>query len=167
MQNGAGMVVYRDADITDIDFLVENRLEFTFGMRGLDVKPGDEKYERLRENCFRYFRKALTEQTCDIVLAFEDNICVGTGIVFYYDSVPSSFNLSGKNAYVTSMFVAPAYRRCGIGTAILKRLIHHTQEKGYDIVMLNASEMGKGLYRKFGFEDIHNGMIRKIQGECI
>lgn len=129
MQNGAGMVVYRDADITDIDFLVENRLEFTFGMRGLDVKPGDEKYERLRENCFRYFRKTLTEQTCDIVLAFEDNICVGT--------------------------------------AILKRLIHHTQEKGYDIVMLNASEMGKGLYRKFGFEDIHNGMIRKIQGECI
>jgi predicted acetyltransferase len=42
---------------------------------------------------------------------------------------------------------------------MLQQLIEISKQKGYPIIMLNASEMGKALYKKFGFKDIQNGMI--------
>ena len=41
------------------------------------------------------------------------------------------------------------------------RIIDSANDKGYSIIMLNASEMGKTLYKKLGFSEIHNGMILK------
>ena len=92
-------------------------------------------------------------------MAEDNEKIVGTGIVFYYNSVPSTFNVTGRNAYFTSMFVQEEYRRKGIATTMLKQLIDASKQKGYQIIMLNASEIGKALYRKFGFTDIQNGMI--------
>ena len=52
-----------------------------------------------------------------------------------------------------------------VGTAIVfyYQSIKITKQKGYPIIMLNASEMGKALYKKFGFSEIQNGMILNIK----
>lgn len=144
---------YRFADRKDIRLLVSKRMEF------LEVDEKNSDYEELEANCFLYFKKAMQEKECDIVLAEEDGMCVGTGIIFYYDSVPSVFNITGKNAYITSMYVQPEYRRIGIAQKILYKLIKAAYEKEYKIIMLNASEMGKPLYKKMGFVESKNGMI--------
>lgn len=44
----------------------------------------------------------------------------------------------------------PGYRGKGIGTTILKHLIQKAEERGYKIIMLNASDMGKPMYKKWG-----------------
>lgn len=80
---------------------------------------------------------------CDVILGEENGECVATGIIFYYLSVPS----------------------VGIGTTILKQLIHCASQRGYDIVMLSASELGKPIYEKMGFQEIKNSMI--YDGRCI
>lgn len=150
---------YRYADKRDIDFLVKSRLEFTYEMRNKQMETSSQEYEKLKENCERYFQCALAEDTCDVILAEEDGKCVGTGIIFYYFSVPSAFNMEGKNAYITSLYVKPEYRKQGIGNTILKRLIQSASRRGYDIVMLSASELGKPMYEKLGFREIENNMI--------
>jgi GNAT superfamily N-acetyltransferase len=95
-------------------------------------------------------------------LAENENDLIGTGIMFFYDSVPSVSNLVGKNAYITSMFVNEQYRRQKIGSNVLTKLIELSKEKSCNAVMLNATEIGKKLYLKHGFINIENDMIYKI-----
>lgn len=146
---------YRFANKNDIDLLVQLRLDF------LKIDKNYKDYDTIKDNCYSYFQDALSKALCDIILAEDDEIIVGTGIIFYYNSVPSIFNISGKNAYVTSMYVKEEFRRRGIAMNMLSHLIEVSKQKGYPIIMLNASEMGKALYNKFGFTEIQNGMILK------
>ena len=143
----------RTASIKDISILAIERLSF------IDFSEEDSCYETIYKNCYQYFEKAMAENMCDAILVEEDGECIGTGIIFYYLSVPSAFNITGKNAYITSMYVKEEFRRCGIGSAILKELIKKASQKEYEIIMLNASDMGKPLYSKMGFVESNNGMI--------
>lgn len=148
-----GTLKYRFADTNDLDLLVQLRLDF------LEMDKENKQYEVIKENCYSYFHNALSEGLSDVILAEDEEMVVGTAIIFYYQSVPSAFNMTGRNAYVTSMYVNEEYRRKGIATTMLKKLIDVSNKKGYPIIMLNASEMGKALYKKFGFTEILNGMI--------
>ena len=150
----------RKAELSDTELLAELRLEFT------EVCEGDREYEPLKESCLRYFEKAFADNTCDAMLAEDNGKIIGTGIVFYYDSVPSPFNITGKNAYITSMYVSPEYRHQGIGSQLLECVIEAARKRGYVIIMLNASEAGRGLYEKHGFSDIHNGMLLNLREQA-
>ncbi len=150
---------YRPATIDDIDLLVTLRLDF------IKVHEENEKYEELKENCYTYFKKAFANDSCDVILAEENGTCIGTGIVFYYDSVPSPFNITGKNSYITSMYVEPSYRCKGIGTELLERVIECVKRRGVKVIFLSASEMGRPLYEKRGFADGKNGMMLDLRME--
>lgn len=148
-------IIYRNATIDDIDFLVESRLDF------IDITNTDENYELLKNNLYIYFEKGLLEKQCDIVLAEVDSSVIATGIIFYYSSVPSQFNPWGRNAYITSIFVNEKYRRQGIASNILDKLIKEALRKDYHIFYLYESEMGKPLYEKYGFGEGKKGMFLK------
>lgn len=138
-------IAYRVATIDDIDFLVESRLDF------IHIFKSDSDYLLLKSNIQNYFEKGFKENQFCIILAECENSVIGTGIIFYYDAVPSLFNPWGKNAYITSMFVNENYRRCGIATSILDKLIQNSKSKGYHVFILQESDMGKPLYEKYGF----------------
>ena len=63
-------MIYKLADRTDIDLLVTKRLEF------IEVKEDNKNFSELKENCYNYFQKALQDDTCDIVLAEENGVCI-------------------------------------------------------------------------------------------
>lgn len=149
---------YRMATKEDIDLLVTLRMDF------INIQKDDDRYEEIRKNCYTYFNKAYANDSCDVVLAEENGRCIGTGIVFYYDSVPSPFNTTGKNSYLTSMYVDPDYRRNGIGTAILEQVIACAKRRGVTAMFLSASELGRPLYEKRGFTDNKNGMMLDLRG---
>ncbi len=149
-------ITYRSATIEDMDFLVESRLDF------IHISSINEDYELIRNNLYSYFENALNEKQCDIVLAEIKTSIIGTGIIFYYNSVPSIFNPWGKNAYITSMYVDKEYRRQGIASIILDKLVKTALLKEYHIFLLQESDMGKPLYKKYGFYEGKNGMILKV-----
>lgn len=150
---------YRLATKDDIDLLVTLRLDF------INIHEGDERYEELKKNCYTYFSKAYANDSCDVVLAEENGCCIGTGIVFYYDSVPSTFNTTGKNSYITSMYVEPDYRKKGVGKEILEQVIECAKKRGVTVMFLSASEMGRPLYEKRGFTDSKKGMMLDLRDE--
>ncbi len=150
-------IQYRNATINDLDFLVESRMDF------IQIYNTDTNYNFIKNNVIQYFEKGFREEQFDIILAEFNDTIIGTGIIFYYDSVPSTFNPCGKNAYITSMFVQEEYRRQKIATNILDKLIYVAKLKNYYVIFLNESEMGKPVYEKYGFKEGKRGMFFKLQ----
>ena len=147
------MIQYRTATSADLDFLVEERLRF------IKVNPDHDNYAAIRGNCRAFFQEGLSRQTCDAVIAEEEGRCIGTAIAFYYLSVPSSRNHTGKNAYITSVFVETEYRRQGIASEMVQRIVKRAQAYGCVNIMLTATDMGKPLYEKLGFIQTPGAML--------
>jgi GNAT superfamily N-acetyltransferase len=57
-----------------------------------------------------------------------------------------------------NMFTSPNYRNRGIGTALFKKIVDEAKQLGYKKITLYATEMGRPLYEKYGFKDVHNAM---------
>lgn len=150
------MVNYRLAEKSDIDSLVSLRAEF------IGLNKSNEAFEKVYENIKQYFEDKILTKECCAILVEDKNEIIGTGIVFFYESVPSLSNISGQNAYITSMYVKEEYRRMKIGSTILEKLIEISKANHVQFIMLNATEIGRKLYNQYGFKDIENGMILKV-----
>lgn len=150
------MINYRLAEKSDIDSLVRLRAEF------ICLDKSHEAFEEVYENIKGYFEYKILTKECVTILAEDENSIIGTGIAFFYESVPSLSNISGKNAYITSMYVKEEYRRMKIGSTILGKLIEISKANHAQFIMLNATEIGRKLYNQYGFKDIENGMILKV-----
>ncbi len=150
------MINYRLAEKSDVDGLVSLRAEF------IGLNKSHEAFEEVYENIKGYFEDKILTKECVTILAEDKNSIIGTGIAFFYESVPSLSNISGKNAYITSMYVKEEYRRMKIGSTILEKLIEISKTNHAQFIMLNATEIGRKLYNQYGFKDIENGMILKV-----
>ena len=57
-----------------------------------------------------------------------------------------------------NMYTHPDYRRLGIATKTLKLLVVDAKEKGIKAISLEATDMGRPLYEKFGFVKMNDEM---------
>jgi GNAT superfamily N-acetyltransferase len=76
------------------------------------------------------------------IAAEEDNKIVGFGNCIIND----------KTGWLGNILVPPEYRGKGIGNALTKHLVEYFKSKGCSHQLLIASEMGKNIYNKIGFE---------------
>jgi len=76
------------------------------------------------------------------IAAVEENRIVGFG----------NGILNGKTGWLGNIIVIPEFRRRGIGYEITKHLVEDFKKKGCVNQILVASEMGKNIYSKIGFE---------------
>lgn len=129
--------------------LARLRLEFLCGVSP-DYSPSAS--DHLMKEAEAYFKESLADGSCRCVLAEEGDEVIGTGIVFFYRSVPSFSNPEGRNAYITSVFVKPEWRRQGIASRILGILSDEAKKEGCRNVLLHPSKEGKVLYYARGFE---------------
>ena len=150
------MITYRFAGLNDLELLVTLRLKF------IEADQEDNNYGEMKSNIEHYFKTKITNGECVVVLAEHKSEVIGTGILFFFDSVPSVSNMTGKNAYITSMYVEECYRRQQIGSTLLLKLLDIAKEKNYNTVLLNATELGKKLYEKHGFVKIEHNMVCKL-----
>lgn len=59
----------------------------------------------------------------------------------------------GKQAgRINAVYVAPAYRRQGVGRALVEQALTWFRERGCESARLNSSEDGEALYRAIGFK---------------
>jgi len=57
------------------------------------------------------------------------------------------------------MATLPEWRRCGLGKAILSRMLSEAGNEGHRFVVLTASRLGYLLYQQFGFERVFDYAI--------
>lgn len=75
-----------------------------------------------------------------------------------FQVMPTYHNPSGKKAYIMNMYTVPEYRRRGIAIKTLDMLIKDTKNKGITSISLEATDMGRPLYEKYGFIKMNDEM---------
>ena len=57
-----------------------------------------------------------------------------------------------------NMYTKPEYRRKGIAIKMLDILVKESNNKGITAISLEATDMGRPLYEKYGFVKMNNEM---------
>ena len=141
-------IEYKWATPDMIDLLVSTRIEV---LRAANLLSENVDMSEVTAHSEAYYRDALSDATHTAILAFDGDALVGAGGVSYYRVMPTFHNPTGRCAYIMNMYVRPAYRRRGIATAMLDLLVADARRHGAGRIGLEATNMGRPLYEKYGF----------------
>lgn len=154
------MLSYKKATIDDLEFLVETRIEVLRAANKLD-KSVDMTV--IKEQSYDYYKKALSNKTHIAYLVFDGEKFVGAGGISFFRVMPTFNNPSGNKAYIMNMYTSPSYRRKGIAYKTLDLLVLSAKERGISSISLEATEMGRPLYEKYGFIKMNDEMELPIR----
>lgn len=139
---------YRKATIDDLDLLTKTRIEV---LKAANNLSSDTDMSEVEIESYEYYKSAFENDSHTAYLIFDGDEFIGAGGISYYVVMPTYHNPSGKKAYVMNMYTKPAYRRKGIATKTLDLLIHDALRRGIKNITLEATDMGRPLYEKYGF----------------
>ena len=91
-----------------------------------------------------------------IVTKYNDRI-IGCGAVVPYHSL----------AWIAWMAVDPDIQGKGVGNEIMKNLMDYTKDSGFETLRLDATNIGRKLYSKFGFRDEYRVLWYEITSQGI
>ena len=155
MQNFRENYEYKKATIEDVDELVRTRI---IVLRAANKLSGEEDMSEVERQSREYYRRALQTGEHIAYLVYDNRKFIGAGGVSFYQVMPTYHNSSGKKAYIMNMYTAPEYRRQGIACRMLDLLVAEVKEQGVSQISLEATEMGRPLYEKYGFSAMLNEM---------
>ncbi|MGC4018978.1 MAG: GNAT family N-acetyltransferase [Muricomes sp.] len=148
-------LIYKKATIEDLDILTETRIEV---LRAANKLSYNVDMHEVKKQSYGYYKKALQDSTHIAYLIFDKNIFVGTGGASFFQVMPTYHNPSGKKAYIMNMYTKSEYRRNGIAYKTLDMLIKDIKNKGITAISLEATDMGRSLYEKYGFVKMNDEM---------
>ena len=145
----------RKAGMEDLEALFQERIEFIMGLRN------DEVYipEEFKQNTYEFMKEHMADDTLVTWIAEDNGVIISTAMVSYYEILPLMSNLTGKTGYILNVFTKPEYRRQGITTRLLNKLVEDAMERKVGKLYLSATDMGKPVYEKFGFENLTKDMV--------
>ena len=112
----------------------------------------------VEKESYEYYKNALETGEHIAYLVYDNETFIGAGGVSFYQVMPTYHNPTGKKAYIMNMYTAPAYRRQGIAFHTLDLLVKVIRKQGVSQITLEATEMGRPLYEKYGFVKMEDAM---------
>ena len=109
----------------------------------------------LEDALMDFYKRNMASGTYVSWLAFDGDKIVGTSGMSFAEKPPYFTCPSGKVGILSSMYTDPNYRRKGIATQLLDRVVKEAKDRGCGTIYITASDMGVKLYESYGFK--HNG----------
>ena len=140
----------RRATLADIPELVELRIAFDLELAGpLPAERADEH----RASIDTYLRSHVPDGRYRIWVADAAGVLVGMAGMVVIDRPPHPRSRRAPEAMVFNVMTAHAWRRRGVGRAVMGALIADSRALGCRRLVLRASEDGSHLYAAMGFSD--------------
>lgn len=140
-------MIYRKADLEDLAILVELR------KRQL-VDEGIEPSIDIDEELVAFFREKMADGSLVEWVVVDQGEIIATAAIVFYWLPPSYTNRSGMKGYVTNMYTRSDYRKRGIATSLLQKLVEEAKARNVSKLWLGASKLGKPVYEQFGFRQM-------------
>lgn len=141
-------VIFVKATPSDIEMISRMRIDFLTEYWG---KQSAQEESDLLENLQNYFRQSLNNSAFCWYAKIDQTIA-GIGFIEIHDQPGNFRNPSGKIGHIMNMFTIKEFRKRGICTTILNRLIESASDLGVTAFELHASNAGMPVYEKNGFK---------------
>ena len=154
--------IYKTATQQDIDILVTTRIKV---LRAANKLADQVDMSEVAAQSRDYYEKALKDGSHTAILVYDKDQIIGAGGISYFRVMPTYHNPTGRKAYIMNMYTAPAYRRKGIALHTLDLLMQEVSKRGIAAISLEATEMGRPLYERYGFQTMKHEMDWPLQKE--
>lgn len=151
----------RRATVEDIDLLVELRDAMWREIAG-EMEIGD--VSEALGNTRKYFEAAVPNGDYVCLLAETEGRVVSVGGMVIYRKPSQPLSPVGVEGYILNMLTVSEWRGKGVASAIMRELLACAREAGAGLVWLRATEDGRRVYEKFGFEENLHYMQVKLEG---
>ena len=139
----------RRASLKDLAVLVHQRRAMWIDLGVKDEaahEKGDRDYKRWAETRFKkhqFFGWLVEDQRGRIA---------GGGCVWLQSIQPRPHRVGQHQPYLLSMYTEPEFRGLGVASMVVNAAIDWSRKSHYQRLMLHASEMGRGVYKRLGFK---------------
>ena len=148
-------IEYRKLTEYELDTFIKMRIN---QLREEGTKEDVDLYPALND----YYKRHMADGTFVAWLALDVDKIIGTSGMSFVEKPPYFGCPSGKIGLLSSMFTDKEYRRKGIASELLKRVVDEARNYGCGTVQITASDMGVKLYTAFGFTHNNNFMQYKL-----
>lgn len=147
-------IVYRkltENELSEVIKLRINQLTEEYAEAGKTV-PEDVNLE---DSLLDFYKRNMAAGTYVSWLACDGDKIVGTSGMSFAEKPPYFACPTGRLGILSSMYTDSNYRRMGIATNLLDRVVKEAKDYGCGTIYITASDMGVKLYESYGFK--HNG----------
>ncbi len=148
------MVSYRKATIDDTDILAAMRKEMLSEGKNYSA----DFLGRIEEKTRDYIISGIRDNSYVMWVAEAEGQIAAMGGITIYCLPPNDWCINGKSAYLGNLFTIKEYRKLGIASELLNRLVDEAKSIGCERILLHSTEMGRSVYEKFGFENSEGAM---------
>lgn len=145
-------ITYHKATLDDIQILIDYRVRFINDFVG---QQPQNLMDELNKEFKKYLEKALINDTYIVYIAKEEKFIAGIGGMVIRIQPGNIKNPSGRWGYFMNMYTVPEFRRKGICSGILNKLVSYGTDIGITAFELHATKEGEFVYKQNGFE-IHS-----------
>lgn len=146
----------RKADVEDAALILNNRLAF------IDEVLHSELPANFKEDTYAYLQANLANGRLMGYLATDQDAVISIALMSTYETLPTFGNSSGKKGHIYNVHTAAPYRRQGLSTQVLQKIIEEAQSLGIGEIFLDYTADGKAVYEKLGFTHLDKAMVLKI-----
>lgn len=147
-------IVYKKLTENELDQIIEMRIDQLTEEYTSEGKTVPENVN-LKKSLMDFYTKNMAAGTYVSWLAFDGDKIVGTSGMSFAEKPPYFTCPTGRLGILSSMYTDPDYRRMGIATQLLDRVVKEAKDYGCGTIYITASNMGVKLYEAYGFK--HNG----------
>ncbi len=147
-------IVYKkltENELSEVIKLRINQLTEEYAEAGKTV-PKDVNLE---DSLLDFYKRNMAAGTYVSWLAWDGDKIVGTSGMSFAEKPPYFTCPTGRLGILSSMYTDSNYRRMGIATNLLDRVVKEAKDYGCGTIFITASDMGVKLYESYGFK--HNG----------
>jgi ribosomal protein S18 acetylase RimI-like enzyme len=150
----------RMATINDIDMLIKARFDY-FAAEKWEIT--NDMRISIASQLQQYYPKHLN---LDFFAAFVENDCRDIASIAFLVISEKPANLffpTGKTGMILNVLTYPEYRRMGYATNAMNLLIEEAKRQNLSYIELSASDSGKPLYKKLGFQELKSNHFGEMK----
>ena len=148
-------------DEKDIEAIVHQRRAMFFDMGHRDERALESMSERFRPWLKRTMEAS--EYVAWFAIAPDESVAAGAGL-WLMDWPPHIAGGGKWRGNIVNVYTEAAYRRKGLARKLMKTAMEWCAREGVETVVLHASDEGRPLYERLGFEATNEMRLKRASG---
>jgi GNAT superfamily N-acetyltransferase len=150
-------MIFRKLNANDSGLFVKLRMYYLsteFDINSINVNE-------IEDNLIRYFDEHILKNDFIGMVCEIDNEVVAAEFLIINERPSSPKFVNGKLGVLMNVFTYPDYRKQGIATKLIGKILEEADKENVSVIDLNATKEGENLYKRMGFKEIEYKSMRK------